>query len=133
MDSCNSILENDSEVKEDIPKMFLCVNETKHYPVSFPSYIHLLDFAEMDDNIKHPLGIVYKTKIANQDNRIRIVVLHSNRGEYGQLEAFIFDRVRWGSVKNPFTPEYHEPERKAIRGVIRAGRIIRGKIRGILS
>lgn len=100
-----------------IGRDFIVINGTPHYPVTFRSLPHLMQFAELDDSIEHPLGIVYKTKIAHSDNRVRIVVLNAPKLEYEPHGAFIFDRVKWGSIKNPFTPEYHEPERRMIRGV----------------
>jgi len=111
----------------------ILVNNTKHYPVTFPSIIHLLDFAEVDNSIHHPLGTVYRTKIASHDNKVRIVVLNNNKGGCGGLEAFMFDKVHWGSVKNPFTPEYHEAERVAIRKMIHAGRRVRTVIINMLG
>ena len=109
------------------------VNNTKHYPVTFPSIAHLLDFAEADKSIYHPLGIVYKTKIASHDNRVRIVALNDSRGGRERLEAFIFNNTQWADARNPFAPEYHEAEQVAMRMVIRAGNRVRKAIIGIIG
>lgn len=87
---------------------FLIVNETPHYPITIKSYSHLLEFAEIDSDITHPLGDVYRTKIAHPDNSVRMVVVKNDRKyDYLGLGAFIFDRNDWFRYRNPFSPDYN--------------------------
>src|SRR3990167_2225271 len=90
-------------------KNFVIINETKHYPITFISYRQLIEYADVDDDIKHPLGTVYRAKIAHPDNMVRTVVLKNNSLPYNTgLEAFIFDKTQWLRYRNPFSPDYDE-------------------------
>lgn len=92
--------------KED--RRFITINDTPHYPITFPSYDHLLNMAEKDRDTKHPFGEVYISKGTHEDNKVRIVLLKGNEPMQG-LSGFVFDRKLWLHDKNPFNPYYHSP------------------------
>jgi hypothetical protein len=85
---------------------YLIVNETPHYLITIQSYSHLLEFAEADNDIEHPLGGVYRTKVAHPDNMVRIVVLRKENNYIGLL-AYVFDKAIWLGYRNPFSPDYN--------------------------
>jgi hypothetical protein len=106
---CRDICNNDNDKMDNSDKKYIIVNETPHYPITFASYSHLLEFADRDADIQHPMGGVYKAKIAHQDNMVRIVVLRNNSLPYDiGMGAFIFDKSKWLKYRNPFSPAYDE-------------------------